>query len=159
MASKKLTRHDSPNDPKTNRKRKSGRVSAKKGGSYRSQDGAKHEPQGDSQLADTSSAFELHKPDIGFGKRVHISSEPAWVKFSDRKLLEMKISELGLDFEQTSMVDFRDKLHAELKQLGLVFKPHCWFSDDWFSPDNVPGIAVPFYICLLYTSPSPRDRG
>ncbi len=161
MASKKLTRHDSPSDPKTNRKRKSGRVSASKGNS-RSLDGAQHEPQGDrpqfgqhesgvsqtkpSQLADTPSAFELHKSDIGFGKRVHISSEPAWVKFSDRKLLEMKISELKLDFEQTSMVNFRDKLHTELKQLGLVFKPHCWFSDDWFSPDNVPGIAVPFYM-------------
>ena len=161
MASKKLTRHDSPNDPKANRKRKSGRVSASKG-NRRSLDGAEHEPQGDSprfaqfesgvsrtkpsQLADTQSAFELRKSDIGFGNRVHVSSEPAWVKFSDRKLLEMKISELELDFEQTSMVNFRDQLHAELKQLGLIFKPHCWFSDDWFSPDNVPGIAIPFYM-------------
>ena len=161
MASKKLTRHDSPNGPKANRKRKSGRVSASNGSS-RSLDGAEHEPQGDSprfvqfepsicqtkpnQLANTQSAFELRKSDIGVGKQVHVSSEPAWVKLSDRKLLDMKISELGLDFKQTSMVNFRDQLHAELKELGLIFKPHCWFSDDWFSPDDVPGIAVPFYM-------------
>ena len=26
------------------------------------------------------------------------------------------------------------------------FKPHCWLSNEWFSPDGVPGIAVPFYL-------------
>ena len=80
------------------------------------------------------------------GKQVHVSSAPAWAKLSDRKLLDMRMSDLELVFEQTSMVGFRNQLHDELKQLGLVFKPHCWFSDDWFSPDNVPGIAVPFYM-------------
>ena len=24
--------------------------------------------------------------------------------------------------------------------------PHVWISDEWFSPDNVPGIAIPFYL-------------
>ncbi len=28
----------------------------------------------------------------------------------------------------------------------LRVRPHCWLSDDWFSPDNIPGIAVPFYM-------------
>ena len=29
---------------------------------------------------------------------------------------------------------------------GLRFRPHFWLSDEWFCPDGVPGIAVPFYL-------------
>ena len=25
-------------------------------------------------------------------------------------------------------------------------RPHCWLSDEWFSPQNVPGIGIPFYL-------------
>jgi hypothetical protein len=25
-------------------------------------------------------------------------------------------------------------------------RPHLWISDEWFSPDGVPGIAIPFYL-------------
>ena len=28
----------------------------------------------------------------------------------------------------------------------IRFRPHCWLSDEWFSPDGVPGIAIPFYL-------------
>ena len=37
-------------------------------------------------------------------------------------------------------------LGEALERRGLRFKPHFWFSTDWFSPDGVPGIAVPFYL-------------
>lgn len=39
-----------------------------------------------------------------------------------------------------------EKLHSELARKGLNFKPHFWVSTEWFSPDGVPGIAVPFYL-------------
>ena len=29
---------------------------------------------------------------------------------------------------------------------GIRFRPHVWLSDEWFTPDGVPGIAVPFYL-------------
>jgi hypothetical protein len=29
---------------------------------------------------------------------------------------------------------------------GLRIRPHAWVSDEWFSPENTPGIAVPFYL-------------
>ena len=29
---------------------------------------------------------------------------------------------------------------------GLTFRPHFWLSSEWFSPDGVPGIAIPFYL-------------
>ena len=35
---------------------------------------------------------------------------------------------------------------SELDQRGLKLKPHVWPSTEWFSPDGVPGIAVPFYL-------------
>jgi hypothetical protein len=37
-------------------------------------------------------------------------------------------------------------VNAELEARGLIFRPHYWISDDWFTPDGVPGIAVPFYL-------------
>ncbi|HET8648010.1 MAG TPA: putative zinc-binding metallopeptidase, partial [Vicinamibacteria bacterium] len=34
----------------------------------------------------------------------------------------------------------------ELSERGLTFRPHYWLSDEWFCPDGVPGIAIPFYL-------------
>lgn len=34
----------------------------------------------------------------------------------------------------------------ELDDRGLHFRPHYWLSDEWFTPDGVPGIAIPFYL-------------
>ncbi len=38
------------------------------------------------------------------------------------------------------------QLYRELESRDLVFRPRFWISDEWFSPDGVPGIAVPFYL-------------
>lgn len=40
----------------------------------------------------------------------------------------------------------RDQLYGELAGRGLKIRPHMWLSDEWFVPDGVPGIAVPFYM-------------
>ncbi len=37
-------------------------------------------------------------------------------------------------------------LGEQLERRGLRFKPHFWFSTEWFSPDGVPGVAVPFFL-------------
>jgi hypothetical protein len=37
-------------------------------------------------------------------------------------------------------------LHRELDAAGIRLQPHVWFSEEWFSPDGVPGIAIPFYL-------------
>ena len=37
-------------------------------------------------------------------------------------------------------------LHAEADARNLAFKPHYWLSDEWFTPDGVGGIAIPFYL-------------
>ena len=37
-------------------------------------------------------------------------------------------------------------LLAELARRGIEFRPHMWLSTEWFSPDGVPGFAIPFYL-------------
>ena len=39
------------------------------------------------------------------------------------------------------------QLRGELAARGLTrFDPHFWLSAEWFSPDGVPGVAIPFYL-------------
>ena len=38
------------------------------------------------------------------------------------------------------------RLYRELSTRGIRFRPHCWLSQEWFSPDGIPGIAIPFYL-------------
>jgi hypothetical protein len=71
-----------------------------------------------------------------------------WARDKDDKLLDMRFSELGLSLERcTELVADITRLHRELADAGLTrFKPHCWLSSEWFSPDGIPGIAIPFYL-------------
>jgi hypothetical protein len=37
------------------------------------------------------------------------------------------------------------RVYTELERRGIRFRPHVWFSTEWFSPDGVPGVAVPYF--------------
>jgi len=70
-----------------------------------------------------------------------------WSAASDETLLKLRFGSLKLRIEDTPLMDYVEKLYDELEKKGLkYFKPHVWFSDEWFTPDGVPGIAVPFYL-------------
>jgi hypothetical protein len=71
---------------------------------------------------------------------------PDWAAFSDDKLLEIRMCDLGLSIEGTDLEQRIAQLNAELDARGLSFRPHYWLSDEWFTPDGVPGIAIPFYL-------------
>jgi hypothetical protein len=72
--------------------------------------------------------------------------EPAWTRLSDEELLQMRFCDLRLTLRD-SMVQHRlDAVLSELARRGIRFRPHVWLSTEWFSPDGVPGIAVPFYL-------------
>ncbi|MEM9410844.1 MAG: putative zinc-binding metallopeptidase [Planctomycetota bacterium] len=70
----------------------------------------------------------------------------AWKKLPDQQLLDQRICDLGLSIEGTLIEKCLGRLYRELEKKGLSIRPHCWLSDDWFSPDGIPGIAVPFYM-------------
>src|SRR2546426_10209184 len=69
-----------------------------------------------------------------------------WAGLSDDKLLDVRMCDLGLTIEGTDLEQRIAQLSAELDARGLVFRPHYWLADEWFTPDGVPGIAIPFYL-------------
>jgi hypothetical protein len=71
---------------------------------------------------------------------------PAWASFSDDQLLDVRMCDLGLTIEGTELEPRIAQLNAELEARGLTFRPHYWLSDEWFTPDGIPGIAIPFYL-------------
>ena len=54
--------------------------------------------------------------------------------------------DLGITLEGSTLETRLRELDAELDQRGFRFRPYYWLSDDWFTPDDVPGIAIPFYL-------------
>jgi hypothetical protein len=72
--------------------------------------------------------------------------DPAWAALSDEDLLQIRMCDLGVSIEGTEIEHRIAQLNAELDARGLTFRPYFWLSDEWFTPDGVPGIAIPFYL-------------
>jgi hypothetical protein len=73
-------------------------------------------------------------------------SQPIWADWPDEEILDLKFCDLDLRLEDTEVVKPVQQLYRELKRKGLVFRPHCWLSHEWFVEDYIPGIAIPFYL-------------
>ena len=58
----------------------------------------------------------------------------------------MQFRELDLKIEGTDLALRVEQLNGELASRGLLFRPHFWLSDEWFTPDGIPGVAIPFYL-------------
>jgi hypothetical protein len=70
----------------------------------------------------------------------------AWASLPDEQLLRLCFRDLKLSLEGTWLEDCLNNLYDELEQRGIRVRPHAWISSEWFSPDNTPGIAIPFYL-------------
>jgi len=70
----------------------------------------------------------------------------AWTSWPDERLLQLRLRDLGVTVEGTWLEGCLGDLHAELAQRGLRIRPHAWLSDEWFSAEATPGIAIPFYL-------------
>ena len=73
-------------------------------------------------------------------------SEPEWAAWPDEKLLEVRLCDLGVSIEGTEIEPRIAQVNAELEVRGLRFRPHYWLSDEWFTPDGIPGVAIPYYL-------------
>ena len=78
--------------------------------------------------------------------RTHSHRDFYWADYDDEALLGLRFSSLGLTFRDSEPYFDVERLYDELERRGLRFRPHVWLSTDWFSPDGVPGFAVPFYL-------------
>jgi hypothetical protein len=65
---------------------------------------------------------------------------------TDEQLLDLRLCDLPLRIKGTPVEPRVKRLHQELEERGIRFKPHVWLSEEWFSPDGVPGFAIPFYL-------------
>jgi hypothetical protein len=70
----------------------------------------------------------------------------AWAALSDDRLLRLRLKDLKVTVEGTWLERCLDDLYDELEERGLRIRPHAWISNEWFSPDDTPGIAIPFYL-------------
>src|SRR5258708_28884990 len=69
-----------------------------------------------------------------------------WTTLGDDKLLEVRMCDLALRIEGTQIETRIAAVSGELETRGLTFRPHYWLSNEWFTPDGVPGIAIPFFL-------------
>ena len=68
-------------------------------------------------------------------------------RMQDPALLACRFDALDLRLGARAPLSARiRRLGAELGQQGIRFRPHCWLSSDFFTPDGVPGMALPFYL-------------
>jgi hypothetical protein len=60
--------------------------------------------------------------------------------------MQLRLRDLNVTIEGTWLEDCVDELYGELDARRIRLHPHVWLSDEWFSPANVPGFAIPFYL-------------
>jgi hypothetical protein len=53
---------------------------------------------------------------------------------------------LRVTIEGTWLEDCIGALYEELEERGIRLRPLTWISSEWFSPADVRGIAMPFYL-------------
>ncbi|MGA7487550.1 MAG: putative zinc-binding metallopeptidase [Xanthobacteraceae bacterium] len=70
----------------------------------------------------------------------------AWARLPDDELLQLRLKDLKVTVEGTWLEGCLANLYDELSERGLRIRPHAWISNEWFSPDDTPGIAIPFYL-------------
>jgi hypothetical protein len=75
-----------------------------------------------------------------------VPEPPAWVSWTDEQLLDLRFNDLKITIEGSWLEPHIAQLAQELEGRGLAFRPHFWLSDEWFTPDGITGIAIPFYL-------------
>src|ERR1700676_3103703 len=88
----------------------------------------------------------LQAPKKAAGSRRPHAPRYAWETLSDDQLLSLRFCDLKLKVQGTELEDAIQRLYRELGMRGLGFRPHCLLAQEGFSPDGMPGIAIPFYL-------------
>jgi hypothetical protein len=71
---------------------------------------------------------------------------PPWAALKDDELLSLRLCDLNLRIEGSELEPRIRQLYSELAAHGVTLRPDCYLGDEWFSPDGVPAIAIPFYL-------------
>src|ERR1700692_995343 len=77
---------------------------------------------------------------------MQVALESSWYALKDEELLALRICDLGVRIEQSELEARIGQLYSDLAPPGVVLRPDCYLGDEWFSPEGVPAIAIPFYL-------------
>lgn len=70
-----------------------------------------------------------------------------WVYLEKEQLILQNFRDLDFELSEHPVWEACLQVCSELKEKGLKITPHFWIADEWFVPDGVRGIGVPFW-CL-----------
>lgn len=65
---------------------------------------------------------------------------------TDEEILQLRFRDIFLPIPGTEVEERIKQLYAELEAKGLVFCPRVFLGDEWFSPEGMNAISVPFYL-------------
>ena len=74
------------------------------------------------------------------------AAEPAWAALKDEELLAVRMCDLGVRIEGSELEARVHQFHNDLAARGVTLRPDCYLGDEWFSPEGIPAIAIPFYL-------------
>jgi len=80
------------------------------------------------------------------GPKRTVRRSPPWATWTDEELLDVRLCDLGVGIEGTELEERVARIQDELARKNLLFRPHFWLSNEWFTPDGVPGVGIPFYL-------------
>ena len=86
--------------------------------------------------------MQLRRAKIGTRRR----AEPAWEGWAADDILKLRMCDLGVRLQDSWVEPLISRLVEDLADRDLRLRPHFWLSDEWQSPDGVPGVGVPFYL-------------
>jgi len=70
----------------------------------------------------------------------------SWENLTDEELLRCRICDLKTRIQGTAVEKRVEQLYAELQATGLGFRPPCYLSTEWLTPDRIPAVGIPFYL-------------
>ncbi len=79
-------------------------------------------------------------------ERVRGGRVQEWASWPDEKLLDLRLCDLDLSIEGSKLEGRIERIYRNLERRNIRFRPHYWLAEDWFTPDGVPGTAIPFFL-------------
>jgi hypothetical protein len=69
-----------------------------------------------------------------------------WARLGNEDLLDVRLCDLDLRIEGTWLEEPIARVGERLAERELRVRPHYWLSEEFFSPGDIPGVALPFYL-------------
>jgi len=69
-----------------------------------------------------------------------------WADLPDDEFLNLRLADLPIQIEGTVLESRIAQLRSELEARELRFPLHFYLADEWFTPDGIAAMAVPFYL-------------